>query len=116
MFRIERMLLELGARPDRRGYEQTVVALAVLLQDPQERSVQRIYQRAGDICGLSAEKIEDGVRQTVRCIWKHQREIGDLPLKLDARVLQRYEPSNKEFLYFIATQLQLRGVDHPIGL
>lgn len=115
VFRIERLLLNLGARPDHRGYDQTVIALGVLLSNPAERSVQHIYQRAGAICGLSPFKINEGVRQTVADIWKHQRENPHLPLRLNHRVLSRYQPSNKVFLYTVATQLRIAGYDMPFG-
>ena len=42
MFRIERALLALGARPDRRGYEQTVLAVAVLLASEDEPGAQQL--------------------------------------------------------------------------
>ena len=116
VFRIERLLLNLGARPDRRGYDQTVIALGVLLSHPEEHSVQRIYQRAGAICGLSPLKIDEGVQQTIADIWKHQREIPGLPLRINERILSRYHPSNKVFLYAIAAQIRIAGYDEPFGL
>lgn len=110
LYRIERLLLSMGARPDRRGYEQTVLALSIMMEYPEEYSVQNIYRMTAKRCGLSPAKIEDGVRETIRCIWKHQREIDDLPLKVDKLMHLQYEPSNKEFLFTIATQLRLSGL------
>ena len=60
-------------------------------------------------------KINEGVRQTVADIWKHQRENPHLPLRLNHRVLSRYQPSNKVFLYTVATQLRIAGYDMPFG-
>lgn len=103
MFRIERALLALGARPDRRGYEQTVLAVAVLLASEDEPGAQQLYARAARLCGCSSARVAAGVRDTVRCIWRQGRLTGG-------------EPGGKAFVYGLAARLRLDGVRSVQGL
>lgn len=103
MFRIERALLALGARPDRRGYEQTVLAVAVLLASEDEPGAQQLYARVARLCGCSPARVAAGVRDTVRCIWRQGRLTGG-------------EPGGKAFVYSLAARLRLDGVRSVQGL
>ena len=112
MYRIERVLLGLGARPDRRGYGQTVLAAAVLLESGDDPGVEEVYARAARLCGCSADRVAAGVRDTVRCIWRHQRALPGWPIRRSPRRLAGGEPGGKAFLYGLAQRLRLAGVLH----
>lgn len=93
MMELEKTLLQMGARPHRRGYLQAVELLRIFRDKPNISSLQDAYQEAG--ANLEA-KMDRNLREMIREIW----DAGNRELLLQFMPWCRKNgpPSNKDFL------------------
>ena len=104
MMEIERLLLDMGARPSRRGYAQAVEVLRVLLERTEVEHLSEIYSEVAEKLHASPQQIDRNLRAVIQEMWA----IGDktLLLQLMPWCSPTCPPSNKEFRCAIAARLR----------
>lgn len=92
MMELEKTLLQMGARPHRRGYLQAVELLRIFRDKPNISSLQDAYQEAGANLEATPQQMDRNLREMIREIW----DAGNRELLLQCR--KNGPPSNKDFL------------------
>ena len=101
----ERLLLEIGLRPSRRGFAQSAMLLCILRDRPEITSSSAAYTIAAERLSATPGQLEHNLRMTIREAW----ERGD-------RALLRHllpwcgdacPPETKDFLFGLAAWLRI---------
>lgn len=69
MMELEKTLLQMGARPHRRGYLQAVELLRIFRDKPNISSLQDAYQEAGANLEATPQQMDRNLREMIREIW-----------------------------------------------
>ena len=96
MMELEKTLLQMGARPHRRGYLQAVELLRIFRDKPSISSLQDAYLEAGANLEATPQQMDRNLREMIREIW----DAGNRELLLQFMTWCRKNgpPSNKDFL------------------
>ena len=101
----ERLLLEIGLRPSRRGFAQSAMLLCILRDRPEIRSSSAAYALAAErLCAMPGQ-LEHNLRMTIREAW----ERGDRALlrRLLPWCGDACPPETKDFLFGLAAWLRI---------
>ena len=101
----ERLLLEIGLRPSRRGFSQAAVLLCILCERPELERLAEAYGLAERMLGATPQQLERNLRVAIREAW----ERGDRAL---LRCLLPWcgdacPPETKDFLFGLAAWLRV---------
>jgi len=100
----ERILLHLGARPQRKGYRQAVAMLQLFYEHPEISHVSEAYTMVGKKLDVSPQQLDRNLRELIREMWdKGNRESFG---RLMPWCVGYGAPSNKEFLCTVATLMR----------
>lgn len=69
MMELEKTLLQMGARPHRRGYLQAVELLRIFRDKPSISSLQDAYLEAGANLEATPQQMDRNLREMIREIW-----------------------------------------------
>lgn len=96
MMELEKTLLQMGARPHRRGYLQAVELLRIFRDNPNISSLHDAYQKVGAILEATPQQMDRNLREVIHEIW----DVGNRELLLQFMPWCREHgsPSNKDFL------------------
>ena len=100
----ERLLLEIGLRPSRRGFAQSAMLLCILRDRPEIRSSSAAYALAAERLIATSGQLEHNLRMTIREAW----ERGDRALlrRLLPWCGDACPPETKDFLFGLAAWLR----------
>ena len=100
----ERLLLEIGLRPSRRGFAQSAMLLCILRDRPEIRSSSAAYALAAERLSATPGQLEHNLRMTIREAW----ERGDRALlrRLLPWCGDACPPETKGFLFGLAARLR----------
>ena len=100
----ERLLLEIGLRPSRRGFAQSAMLLCILRDRPEIRSSSAAYVLAAERLCATSGQLEHNLRMTIREAW----ERGDRALlrRLLPWCSDACPPETKGFLFGLAARLR----------
>lgn len=104
MVEIERLLLDMGARPSRRGYAQAAEILKVLCSQLDVEFLMPVYEEVSRKMNVSPQQIDRNVRAMIQEMWTTGNK--GLLLTLMPWSHPQYPPSNKEFLCSVAARLR----------
>ena len=101
----ERLLLEIGLRPSRRGFSQAAALLCILCERPELERLAEAYGLAERMLGATPQQLERNLRVAIREAW----ERGDRAL---LRCLLPWcgdacPPETKDFLFGLAAWLRV---------
>ena len=101
----ERLLLEIGLRPSRRGFAQSAMLLCILRDRPEIRSSSAAYALATERLIATPGQLEHNLRMTIREAW----ERGDRALlrRLLPWCGDACPPETKDFLFGLAAWLRV---------
>ena len=101
----ERLLLEIGLRPSRRGFAQSAMLLCILRDRPEIRSSSAAYALAAERLIATPGQLEHNLRMTIREAW----ERGDRALlrRLLPWCGDACPPETKDFLFGLAAWLRI---------
>ena len=101
----ERLLLEIGLRPSRRGFAQSAMLLCILRDRPEIRSSSAAYALAAERLCATPGQLEHNLRMTIREAW----ERGDRALlrRLLPWCGDACPPETKDFLFGLAAWLRV---------
>ena len=101
----ERLLLEIGLRPSRRGFAQSAMLLCILRDRPEIRSSSAAYALAAERLIATPGQLEHNLRMTIREAW----ERGDRALlrRLLPWCGDACPPETKDFLFGLAAWLRV---------
>ena len=101
----ERLLLEIGLRPSRRGFAQSAMLLCILRDRPEIRSSSAAYVLAAERLCATSGRLEHNLRMTIREAW----ERGDRALlrRLLPWCGDACPPETKDFLFGLAAWLRV---------
>ena len=101
----ERLLLEIGLRPSRRGFAQSAMLLCILRDRPEIRSSSAAYVLAAERLCATSGQLEHNLRMTIR----EARERGDRALlrRLLPWCGDACPPETKDFLFCLAAWLRI---------
>ena len=101
----ERLLLEIGLRPSRRGFAQSAMLLCILRDRPEIRSSSAAYALAAERLIATPGQLEHNLRMTIREAW----ERGDRALlrRLLPWCGDACPPETKDFLFCLAAWLRI---------
>ncbi len=101
----ERLLLEIGLRPSRRGFAQSAMLLCILRDRPEIRSSSAAYALAAERLIATPGQLEHNLRMTIRETW----ERGDRALlhRLLPWCGDACPPETKDFLFGLAAWLRV---------
>ena len=101
----ERLLLEIGLRPSRRGFAQSAMLLCILRDRPEIRSSSAAYALAAERLIATPGQLEHNLRMTIREAW----ERGDRALlrRLLPWCGDVCPPETKDFLFGLAAWLRV---------
>ena len=101
----ERLLLEIGLRPSRRGFAQSAMLLCILRDRPEIRSSSAAYTIAAERLCATPGQLEHNLRMTIREAW----ERGDRALlrRLLPWCGDACPPETKDFLFGLAAWLRV---------
>lgn len=111
-YEIEQMLWNLGAHPDKPGYEQAIRLLEMMIDRPMVQNVSSFYQQSSQAQGINVSKIEKSIRDMIRNIWETNSVLPEF--FLIRGYSRRNPPSTKAFLYTLATYLRLYSTSNVI--
>ncbi len=96
----ERLLLEIGLRPGRRGFAQSAMLLCILRDRPEITSSSAAYTLAAERLSATPGQLEHNLRMTIRETW----ERGDRTLlrRLLPWCGDACPPETKNFLFGLA--------------
>lgn len=104
---IETELMNLSVSPGRKGYDQMVMALEVLIKNGKIYYVTKeLYPVVAEQCGVSAASVERNIRGLIKSIWRNGN--ADKLAKVFGSYDKSYSPSNKEFLFILARRLDIK--------
>ena len=106
-YEIEQMLWNLGAHPDKPGYEQAIRLLELMIDRPIVQNISSFYQLSSQAQGIHVSKIEKSVRDMIHNIWETNPVLPEF--FLSRGYSKNNPPSTKAFLYTLATYLRLYG-------
>ena len=109
-YEIEQMLWNLGAHPDKPGYEQSIRLLELMIDRPIVQNFSSFYQLSSRAQGINASKIEKSVRDMIRNIWETNSVLPEF--FLIRGYSKQNPPSTKAFLYTLATYLRLYSTNN----
>ena len=101
----ERLLLEIGLRPSRRGFAQSAMLLCILRDRPEIKSSSAAYTLAAERLSATPGQLEHNLRMTIREAW----ERGDRALlrRLLPWCSDACPPETKDFLFGLAAWLRV---------
>ena len=101
----ERLLLEIGLRPSRRGFSQAAVLLCILCERPELERLAEAYGLAERMLGATPQQLERNLRVAIREAW----ERGDRALlrRLLPWCGAACPPETKDFLFGLAAWLRV---------
>ncbi len=101
----ERLLLEIGLRPSRRGFAQSAMLLCILRDRPEIKSSSAAYTLAAERLSATPGQLEHNLRMTIREAW----ERGDRALlrRLLPWCGDACPPETKDFLFGLAAWLRI---------
>ena len=101
----ERLLLEIGLRPSRRGFAQSAMLLCILRDRPEITSSSAAYALAAERLIATPGQLEHNLRVTIREAW----ERGDRALlrRLLPWCGDACPPETKDFLFGLAAWLRV---------
>ena len=101
----ERLLLEIGLRPSRRGFAQSAMLLCILRDRPEIRSSSAAYALAAERLSATPGQLEHNLCMTIREAW----ERGDRALlrRLLPWCGDACPPETKDFLFCLAAWLRI---------
>ena len=101
----ERLLLEIGLRPSRRGFAQSAMLLCILRDRPEIRSSSAAYALAAERLIATPGQLEHNLRVAIREAW----ERGDRALlrRLLPWCGDVCPPETKDFLFGLAAWLRV---------
>ena len=101
----ERLLLEIGLRPSRRGFAQSAMLLCILRDRPEITSSSAAYTIAAERLCATPGQLEHNLRMTIREAW----ERGDRALlrRLLPWCGDACPPETKDFLFCLAAWLRV---------
>ena len=101
----ERLLLEIGLRPSRRGFAQSAMLLCILRDRPEITSSSAAYTIAAERLSATPGQLEHNLRTTIREAW----ERGDRALlrRLLPWCGDACPPETKDFLFGLAAWLRI---------
>ena len=101
----ERLLLEIGLRPSRRGFAQSAMLLCILRDRPEIRSSSAAYALAAERLIATPGQLEHNLRMTIHEAW----ERGDRALlrRLLPWCGDACPPETKDFLFGLAAWLRI---------
>ena len=101
----ERLLLEIGLRPSRRGFAQSAMLLCILRDRPEITSSSAAYALAAERLIATPGQLEHNLRMTIRETW----ERGDRALlhRLLPWCGDACPPETKDFLFGLAAWLRV---------
>ena len=101
----ERLLLEIGLRPSRRGFAQSAMLLCILRDRPEIRSSSAAYALAAERFIATPGQLEHNLRVAIREAW----ERGDRALlrRLLPWCGDACPPETKDFLFGLAAWLRV---------
>ena len=101
----ERLLLEIGLRPSRRGFAQSAMLLCILRDRPEITSSSAAYTLAAERLCATPGQLEHNLRMTIREAW----ERGDRALlrRLLPWCGDACPPETKDFLFGLAAWLRV---------
>ena len=101
----ERLLLEIGLRPSRRGFAQSAMLLCILRDRPEIRSSSAAYALAAERLIATPGQLEHNLRMTIHEAW----ERGDRALlrRLLPWCGDACPPETKDFLFGLAAWLRV---------
>ena len=101
----ERLLLEIGLRPSRRGFAQSAMLLCILRDRPEITSSSAAYTIAAERLCATPGQLEHNLRMTIREAW----ERGDRALlrRLLPWCGDACPPETKDFLFGLAAWLRV---------
>ena len=102
--RIRELLRYLGGTGNYRGYQQTVIACELVIQDETLLLcvTRELYPRVAEMFGCNADNVERNIRTLIKHIW---REHSDRLIEI-SRCDLKYPPTSAEFLDIIVTYVQ----------
>ena len=92
MMELEKTLLQMGARPHRRGYLQAVELLRIFRDKPNISSLQDAYQEAGANLEATPQQMDRNLREMIREIW----DAGNRELLLQFHAMVQEEWTAKQ--------------------
>ena len=101
---IKRILVDLGIRTNRAGYECLYASLEIAQRDPGQAITKMIYPAVAAKCGGNSNRVEKAMRDVIKQAWDNRND----------RIWQRYFPEycnknecpkNREFISLIAAYL-----------
>ena len=100
----ERLLLEIGLRPSRRGFAQSAMLLCILRDRPEIRSSSAAYALAAERLSATPGQLEHNLRVAIHEAW----ERGDRALlhRLLPWCGDACPPETKGFLFGLAARLR----------
>ncbi len=101
----ERLLLEIGLRPSRRGFAQSAMLLCILRDRPEITSSSAAYTIAAERLCATPGQLEHNLRMTIREAW----ERGDRALlrRLLPWCGDACPPETKDFLFGLTAWLRI---------
>ena len=101
----ERLLLEIGLRPSRRGFAQSAMLLCILRDRPEIRSSSAAYTLAAERLCATPGQLEHNLRMTIHEAW----ERGDRALlrRLLPWCGDACPPETKDFLFGLTAWLRI---------
>ena len=101
----ERLLLEIGLRPSRRGFAQSAILLYILRDRPEITSSSAAYTIAAERLSATPGQLEHNLRVAIREAW----ERGDRALlrRLLPWCGDACPPETKDFLFGLAAWLRV---------
>ena len=108
---IERELLELGFRPQTRGFAQMRHALERVLADEAVLCdlKRHVYGPVGEACSCSAACVERNLRYAIECAWV-RGDLAALQSRFGYTIdKERGKPTNRAFLAQISEHIRLSG-------
>ena len=101
----ERLLLEIGLRPSRRGFAQSAMLLCILRDRPEIKSSSAAYTLAAERLSATPGQLEHNLRMTIREAW--QRGDRALLRRLLPWCGDACPPETKDFLFGLAAWLRI---------
>ena len=89
----ERLLLEIGLRPSRRGFAQSAMLLCILRDRPEIRSSSAAYALAAERLIATPGQLERNLRVAIREAWERGRSGAAAP---PAALVRRRLPAGDE--------------------
>jgi len=103
---IERMLWNLGAHPDRRGYEQAIRVLLLMQEQQSEWNISHIYEQSANEQNIRSTNVEKSIRDLIRSIWCYNSTLPNY--FIERGYGKQNPPSAKAFLFTLLTYMHIQ--------